>query len=505
MTIQGYFSDASNQPLITFADGTTWDYTAVTNNLVFMDTSAGGQVLHALYGVNNRIVGAAGDAIYAGDRNDTITVGKNSTVFGGSGVDTLLVNAGSGKVILNEMYANKIGDKNQDVVKLGAGILASATRITREQSNNLVLDLGNGDSLTVVGYFGLASYRPVITFANGTTWDYTAVTNNLVFADTSAGGNTLRGLSGVDNRIVGAAGDTIYAGDRNDTITVGKNNTVFGGSGVDTLLVNAGSGKVILNEMYANKIGDKNQDVVKLGAGILASATRITREQSNDLVLDLGNGDSLTVVGYFGLASYRPVITFANGTTWDYTAVTNNLVFADTSAGGNTLRGLSGVDNRIVGAAGDTIYAGDRNDTITVGKNNTVYGGSGVDTFIVNPGTGATTLYEGTKTGGSNQDVLQLNGVNSSQLWFSLKGNDLEIDTLGTTDHVTIHNWASSSSNHVSQIRTADAVMTSVDPTVAQLVQAMAAFGAPPPAQTAYTPDEQKSLAPLLASSWHRT
>ncbi|MBN3821996.1 hypothetical protein G3N57_38250, partial [Paraburkholderia sp. Se-20369] len=100
-----------------------------------------------------------------------------------------------------------------------------------------------------------------------------------------------------DNRIVGATGDAIYAGNRNDTITVGKNNTVYGGSGVDTIIVNAGSGKVVLNEMYAHKSGDKNQDVVKLGAGILASATQITREQSNDLVLDLGNGDSLTVVG----------------------------------------------------------------------------------------------------------------------------------------------------------------------------------------------------------------
>ncbi|WP_279609752.1 calcium-binding protein, partial [Burkholderia ambifaria] len=317
-------------------------------------------------GVDNRIVGAPGDKIYAGDRNDTITVGKNNTVYGGSGVDTFIVNAGSGKVILDETSTKKNGDKNQDVVKLGAGILASATQITRAQSGNLVLDLGNGDSLTVVGYFGLASSRPVITFADGTTWDYSAVTNNLVFADTSAGGNTLYGLRGVDNRIVGAPGDKIYAGDRNDTITVGKNNTVYGGSGVDTFIVNAGSGKVILDETSTKKNGDKNQDVVKLGAGILASATQITRAQSGNLVLDLGNGDSLTVVGYFGLASSRPVITFADGTTWDYSAVTNNLVFADTSAGGNTLYALSGVDNRIVGAPGDKIYAGDRNDTITV-------------------------------------------------------------------------------------------------------------------------------------------
>ncbi|MBN3821998.1 hypothetical protein G3N57_38260, partial [Paraburkholderia sp. Se-20369] len=81
------------------------------------------------------------------------------------------------------------------------------------------------------------------------------------------------GLSGVDNRIVGATGDAIYAGNRNDTITVGKNNTVYGGSGVDTIIVNAGSGKVVLNEMNAHKSEDKNQDVVKLGAGILASAT----------------------------------------------------------------------------------------------------------------------------------------------------------------------------------------------------------------------------------------
>ncbi|MGG1948656.1 calcium-binding protein [Trinickia sp. NRRL B-1857] len=511
LKLTGYFGSTSNRPLITFADGTKWDYTAITNSLVFTDTTAGGNTLYALTGVDNRIVGATGDAIYAADHNDTITVGKNNTVYAGRGTDTVIVGVGSGQVVLNDNYSSKNNSSTQDVVKLGTGIAASTTQLARDLSNNLVLSFGNGDSLKLTGYFGSTSNRPTITFADGTKWDYTAVTNNLVFTDTTAGGNSLYALNGVDNRIVGAVGDAIYAADHNDTITVGKNNTVYAGRGTDTIIVGVGSGQVVLNDNYSTKSSGQNQDVVKLGAGISASNTQVARDLSNNLVLSFGNGDSLKLTGYFGSTSNRPAISFADGTKWDYTAVTNNLVFTDTSAGGNMLYALNGVDNRIVGAAGDSIRGGDHNDTITAGKNNTIYAGTGADLFEASRGCGAVTINEATKANSSNHDTLLLGGVDTNQLWFKMSGSNLVIDMMGTSDHVTINGWSTSAVTSLQTIEVdngAGGKSLLGAGAVSQLVQAMATFSAnnpgfdPTSTSTPTITDPNVMLA--VSSAWHR-
>ncbi len=407
LKINGYFSQNWSRPKLAFADGTSWDYAAVTDRLVFTDTSAGGQYLNGLQGVNNRIVGAAGDTIVAGNLNDTITAGRNNTLNAGAGVDTFIIGQGLGLVTLNEP-SNKTGGANQDVVQLGAGITAASTRIVRDLQNNLILDFGSGNQLKINGYFSQPWSRPKLAFADGTSWDYAAITDQLVFADTSAGNQYLSGLQGVDNRIVGAAGDTIVAGNRNDTITAGRNNTLNAGAGVDTFILNKGAGLVTLNEM-ASKTAGMNQDVVQLGAGITAAGTQIARDLQNNLILSFGGGDQLKITGYFSQPWSRPTLAFADGANWDYAAVTDRLVFADTGAGNQYLYGLQGVNNRIVGAAGDTIAAGNLDDTITAGRNNALHAGAGVDTFVVNKGMGLVTLSEvSNKTGGANQDVVQL-------------------------------------------------------------------------------------------------
>jgi Ca2+-binding RTX toxin-like protein len=504
VTLSDYFRNTTNDPTIVFADGTRWDVPAVASRLVFQDTTAGGNTLRGANGINNTIIGAANDTLNAGNLNDTITAGKNNTLNAGAGTDTFLYNKGCGAVVLNEGWSKTAG-KNQDVVKLGAGITAATTQITRDLSNNLVLSFGNGDQLQVSGYFGNALEQPSIVFADGTSWNFNTIANQLVFTDTSAGNNWLYGLTGVNNRIVGAVNDTIQAGNLNDTITAGKNDTLYGGAGVDTFIFNRGAGAVTLTDTYVVKTAGKNQDVLRLGASITPAATTMSRDLSGNLCLSFGNGDQVTLSGYFKNAINDPTIVFQDGTTWNYASITNQLVFTDTSAGGNFLVGLNGVNNRIVGAPNDTIIAGNLNDTVTAGKNDTLDAGMGVDTFKINAGSGTISINESIKTGGANQDVLQFTGAKSNQLWFRAVGNNLEIDVLGTSDYVTINNWMSNASTHVQQIQTTDAVMSPADRSVGLLVQAMASFGAPPAVQTAYTPTEQAAFAPLLASSWRHT
>ncbi|RKP44410.1 hypothetical protein D7S89_23115, partial [Trinickia fusca] len=308
--------------------------------------------IQGLNGTDNFLIGVDKATVRASDGTDTLMAGAgNETLIGGAGLDTFIVPAGVGKVTLSEAY--KPGGINHDIVQISDGISAAQTRVYRDMSNNLVLVFGENSQLTIEAYFSSASYQPTICFADGSVLDYKAIADRLVFADTSAGHQWLYGLQGVNNRIVGAASDTLIAGNLNDTITAGKDNTINAGAGTDTFIVNQGTGHVTLNEAY-NKTGGMNQDVVQLGVGITAAGTQIARDLSNNLVLSFGNGDQLTISGYFDQASRQPKLVFADGTSWDYKSITDRLVFTDTSAGSHWLYGLQGVNNRIVGAASDT-------------------------------------------------------------------------------------------------------------------------------------------------------
>jgi Ca2+-binding RTX toxin-like protein len=447
LKITNYFGQSANRPAIVFADGTNWDYLSMTDQLVFTDTSAGNQYLNGLQGVNNRIVGAAGDTLNAGNLNDTITAGRNNTLNAGAGIDTFVIGKGLGTVVLNES-SSKSGGANRDVVQLGAGIAAAGTQVTRDLQNNLILGFGDGDQLKITNYFSQASSRPKLVFADGTSWNYTSVTDRLVFTDTSAGNQSLSGLQGVNNRIVGAAGDTLNAGNLNDTITAGRNNTLNAGAGVDTFIINKGLGQVTLNET-SSKSGGANQDVVQLGAGITAAGTQITRDLQNNLILGFGGGDQLKITNYFSQASSRPKLVFADGANWSYATITDQLVFTDTSAGNQYLNGLQGVNNRIVGAAGDTLNAGNLNDTITAGRNNTLNAGAGVDTFIVNKGLGLVTLNEtSSKSGGANQDVVQLGaGITAAGTQIARDLQNNLILSFGGGDQLKITNYFSQASS----------------------------------------------------------
>ncbi|WP_206955959.1 putative Ig domain-containing protein [Trinickia acidisoli] len=307
---------------------------------MYADTTTGGNVLEGLASVNNTIVGAPGDTIYtngladtvvgalndtvqANGLSDTVTAGRNDNLYAGAGVDTFLFSVGDGAVTLNESTP-KMAGVNQDILQLGTGITEAGTQITRTLSNALVLSFGNGDQVSIPNYFTLATAQPSIVFADGTIWNYTSITSQLVFTDTTSGGNFLEGLSGVNNRIVGAPNDIIFAGNLDDDITAGKNDTLYAGAGVDTFLFNEGDGAVTLNESFLKTAGT-DQDVLQLGTGITEANTQITRNTSNGLVLSFGNGDQVTIPYYFSYAVCRPTIAFSDGTQWNFASVAGAL------------------------------------------------------------------------------------------------------------------------------------------------------------------------------------
>jgi Ca2+-binding RTX toxin-like protein len=160
----------------------------------------------------------------------------------------------------------------------------------------------------------------------------------------------------------------------------------------------------------------------------------------------------------------------------------------------NLLTGNSGA-NSLSGAAG--------NDTLRgMAGSDTLIGGAGNDTYLLGRGDGAETVQENDSTSG-NTDILRfLEDVAVDQLWFRRVSNNLEVSIIGTGDRASITNWYSGNQYKLEQFQVSDGqalLMAQVD----NLVNAMAAFAPPPMGQTTLTPDQQASLASVIAANWN--
>ena len=89
----------------------------------------------------------------------------------------------------------------------------------------------------------------------------------------------------------------------------------------------------------------------------------------------------------------------------------------------------------------------------------------------------------------------------ADQLWFSRSGNDLDVNVIGTDDHLRIENWYAGPQHRVERFETSDGHVL-VESMVQQMVQAMAAFSPPAAGQTTLPPDYRDALAPVIAADW---
>ena len=97
-----------------------------------------------------------------------------------------------------------------------------------------------------------------------------------------------------------------------------------------------------------------------------------------------------------------------------------------------------------------------------------------------------------------------LGGTTDENLWFQQNGNDLEVDLLGTSDKITIHNWYAGSAGAQVEKFTADGL--TIDSQISTLVSAMATYSA---ANSSFDPTTASAmptdttLQSAITSSWH--
>ncbi len=361
-----------------------------------------------------------GDAINGLGGDDTINAGTRPPegdgdyVVGGAGVDTLVVDASA---------------ESQSVSLFVGG---APHFLVRSTSHNFFVDAYDVEKVSFTGGSGDDSINTAdggvsVNGGGGIDWwlaDYSASLANLTFAlgvttSLSAVGlssildiekMTLTTGSGNDTIAGGAQGDIVNTGAGNDTVdmktrpAVGDGDIWIGGTGIDTLVVDAtaeaqgvslfvgGAPSYLVRSTSGNFFVDAyDVEKVKFTGG------------AGDDSINSGNG-AITIQGNGGIDSW-----IAN-----YSALTANIAF--------TL----GTTTALAPAGLSSILGIERIDLTTGSGNDTIVGGAQAD--VINTGAGSDTVDMKTRPTGGNGDV-----------WLGGAGTDtLVVDASAETQGVSL-------------------------------------------------------------------
>jgi Ca2+-binding RTX toxin-like protein len=335
--------------------------------------------------------------------------GGNDTAQGGGGSDTFVFNAGYGHLEITENYTSG----QQPVLQLGAGITAASLHVTTDGTNLYVTDGVSGDQITLDKMWSNASADGVsqVNFADGSS--ITAAQLIQMEMTGTTGNDTITGTSGAD--LIDGKGGT-------DSVT--------GGGGNDTFIFNSGHGSLTINEAYKSS----QAPVLKLGAGLTASALHATKNGNNLVLTDGVSGDQITLINMWSTATDGVAsLQLSDGTT-----LTRSQIIAlemTGTTGNDTITGTSGAD--LIDGKGGT-------DSVT--------GGGGNDTFIFNSGYGGLTINEAYTSG--QTPVLELGaGITASALHAVKSGNNLVLTDGVSGDQITLINMWSTSTDGVGSLQ----------------------------------------------------
>ena len=333
--------------------------------------------------------------------------------------------------------------------------------------------------------------------------------------DGLAGDDVLRGLAGNDTLIGGAGNDLLDGGPGADSMTGGTGSDTYVVNTGDTVVeaANAGTDTVLSNVSHTlaanvellvltgtNAINGTGNSLANgitgnAAANVLdggASADVLAGLDGNDTYLVDNAGDLIVELANNGIDTVQSSVTFTLGANVENLALTGTAVINGIGNGSANVMIGNGGANMLSGAGGaDTLRGGLGSDRLN--------GGSGNDTFLFGRGDGQDLVQDNS---GAADKLLYDAGINPLDLVISRQANDLRLSIHGSTDHVTIQNWYTSSANRTETIQAGNG-QTMLSTQVDQLIQAMAGFTA----QTGLTWDQAIDQRPqdvqtVLAASW---
>ncbi|MED5606977.1 calcium-binding protein [Pseudomonas sp. JH-2] len=288
ITLSNYLSNDGNSQYrleeIRFADGTTWDIERIKTMLL-----QGGEDNDILtgYASDDRLSGGAGnDRLDAGAGNDWLEGGiGNDSLYGGIGNDALIGGAGNDYLTGgqgSDVYRFERGwgqdridnydtsTNKTDAIEFGADIGADDIQLSRS-GDDLILSLkGSADWITVSNYFNkdaAGHYRlEEIRFADGAVWNTDQV--KWLVQQATEGADRLYGYATADTLGGGAGNDTLYGYGGDDHLAGGAGNDYLsGGADNDRLYGNEGNDQLYGEAGNDHLYGEEGNDMLDGGAG----------------------------------------------------------------------------------------------------------------------------------------------------------------------------------------------------------------------------------------------
>lgn len=438
---------------IALADGTELDLAAITKKVSVINGDDNNNIING-FESNDSLYGFAGnDTLYGGLGDDLLDGGKgNDYLYGQEGNDTYLFGFGDGNDTLDDDTGN-----NRLIFKSG---VTAADVISFRDNESVVFLLSSGDKIKVVDLLSTSFYPGrlnSVEFADGSKLDLNMVLQEARTTRGNEQGNIIYGTWGINNILLGLAGNDKLIGSWSDDQLDGGSgdDELDGGEGSDTYLFGLGDGKdTIKNDDYT--------DILRFKAGVSSSDISSSRN-GDDLVLAIkGSSDQVTISDWFTASQFRLAkVEFTDGGALDLQAIDYQLRQLKGDEQDNQISSSDAADYLYGLGGNDTLSGGAGNDFLSGGTgNDTLIGGSGDDTYYFTRGDGQDriqVLAPDMATEDSNNDTLQFAaGISADDLTYQRQAQDLVIGIRDSQDQITVSNWFLGKDNQLAAIRLAD-------------------------------------------------
>lgn len=183
-------------------------------------------------------------------------------------------------------------------IKAGTGISAKDAYVFSDKYGNVSIVFSTGDRILLERFNKDYGYVTV-GFANGDTWSRDEILN---LANTGSARNT-----------------HLYGSGQGSSFDPkGFARTIVSKGGGDTILYNAGYGKLRIDEVDPE--GPNEDNVLNLGPGLSAARTAVTKTPGGDILLSFGHGDVITMADAMTRSDTNThgiqTINFSDGTKW---------------------------------------------------------------------------------------------------------------------------------------------------------------------------------------------